>query len=291
MSEPTKTEAALPESQPENDVEYIKKSNRTILIDHYVDKDINNGSDEYRFHTFIRLNAKKKSFKNINFEHCVFDSCYFNNCAFDSCTFTGGRFIGSNFHKCNFVGCNFRYTVFERTQIDADILDSEAPLEENLRMRFSRSLRMNYQQLGDAKAVNKAIRVELEATSIYLYKSWSSNTTYYKKYSGFKRIFQFFKWLDFWIMDSIWGNGESALKLLRSVLLTIVFISFIDTINYHDPFNLKDYWHGFQNSSAIFFGFNIPSVYPELYIAFIASIRLTLFALFTAILVKRFNRR
>ena len=53
-------------------------------------------------------------------------------------------------------------------------------------MKFARTLRMNYQQLGFAESVNKAIQIELQATEIHLYKAWRSNEAYYrKKYAGF----------------------------------------------------------------------------------------------------------
>jgi len=158
-------------------------------------------------------------FKNVSFLHCVFEGCYINNCVFDSCDFTGCRFIASNFHQTTFAGCDFRYATFERTHIDSEILDSEAPKEENLRMHFSRSLRMNYQQLGDAKSVNKAISIELGAMSAYLYKSWISKETYYKhKYGGvLKSTIQLLRWIEFWLLHAIWGNGESILKLIRSL--------------------------------------------------------------------------
>ncbi len=168
-----------------NDDESFKLGNRAVMLDFYVSSDIENR--EFK-KIFIRLNAKKEKntkdkliFRNVNFNHCFFDNCYFNNCLFDTCSFIGCKFIGSNFHLCTFTGCNFRYAIFERTQIEDDILDKEAPLEENLKRIFARTLRMNYQQIGDAKAVNKAILLELNATSAYLKKSWSSKETYYSK--------------------------------------------------------------------------------------------------------------
>ncbi len=190
---------------------HLKKGNREVITDYYVPEDISDEPDEFKFKVFIRLNAKKIRFTKISFLHCIFDSCYLNNCVFDSCDFTGCRFIGSNFHQTSFRGCDFKFSTFERSQFDDDILISEAPKEENFRMHFARSLRMNYQQIGDAKATNKAIMIELGATSIYLYKSWRSGETYYKeKYPGFiKSIIQFVKWLEFWVLNFVWGNGES----------------------------------------------------------------------------------
>lgn len=196
-----------------------KNSNRKVATDFYVKEDVLDQPEEFKYMVFERLNAKGIKFKNVSFEHCVFNGCYFNNCVFDTCDFTGCRFIGSNFHQTAFRGCDFRYAIFERTQLDDDILISEAPREENLRMHFSRSLRMNYQQLGDSKAVNKAIMVELDAASVYLYKSWRSGETYYKeKYPGFfSGIIQFLKWIEFWVLNFIWGNGESILKFIRTI--------------------------------------------------------------------------
>ena len=164
----------------EGKVELLEKGNRDVITDFYVPKDIVDEPDDFRYKIFERLNAIKITFKNVSFLHCVFDGCYFNNCVFDTCDFTGCKFTGSNFHQTAFRGCDFRFTLFEHSQLDDDIVISEAPREENLRMHFARSLRMNYQQIGDAKAVNKAIKVELNATSIYLYKSWRSGETYYK---------------------------------------------------------------------------------------------------------------
>ena len=73
-----------------------------------------------------------------------------------------------------FTGCKFDYSIFERTLIDADLLDTECPGQENLKMRFARTLRMNFQQVGDAKAANRAIKVELQATMAHLHKAWRS---------------------------------------------------------------------------------------------------------------------
>jgi hypothetical protein len=74
--------------------------------------------------------------------------------------------VNTQFSGAKFSGCKFDYATFEKTLIDARVLDTECPGLENLKMRFARSLRTNFQQLGDADAVNKAMRVELSATEI-----------------------------------------------------------------------------------------------------------------------------
>lgn len=270
----------------------LKKGNREVITDFYIHSTVENEPKEYAFKIYVRLNAKKKTLRNVSFQHCVFDACYFNNCVFDSCDFTGCRFIGCNLHQSAFSGCKFEYAVFERCQIDDDILEREAPREENLKMRFARSLRMNFQQIGDAKAVNRAISHELEATSIYLKKSWSSSETYYRdKYPGWKKVPQFMKWIEFRVLDAIWGNGENTLKLLRAIIVVHLLIAFYDTYQFGNPWDIKTYLASLSASPGVFFGLANPHKYPIWFSSVIAATRLVGFAFLTAILVKRFGRR
>jgi len=279
-------------NQPD-EFELLQKGNRKVVTDFYVPKDIADEPDEFKYKIFERLNARKITFKNVSFTHCVFDGCYFNNCVFDTCDFTGCKFVGSNFHQTAFRGCDFRFTLFGHSQLDDDILISEAPREENLRMHFARSLRMNFQQTGDAKAVNKAITVELNATSIYLYKSWRSGETYYKeKYPGFfNGVVQFLKWVEFWLLNFIWGNGESIIKFIRTILITLIAIAVYDTNTNGSPLNIGFYWTSFLKSPAIFLGVLSPENFTTGIISLITGIKFVSFALLTTLLVKRFSRR
>ncbi|WP_443691181.1 pentapeptide repeat-containing protein [Pseudomonas sp.] len=272
--------------------EALLQGNREVITDLYVSKMVENEPKDYAFKVYLRLNAKKQTLRNVSFQHSVFDACYFNNCFFDSCDFTGCRFIGCNLHLSAFSGCKFEYAVFERCQIDDDILEREAPREENLKMRFARSLRMNFQQIGDAKAVNRAISQELKATLSYLKKSWSSSETYYRdKYPGWKKVPQFIKWLEFRTLDVIWGNGENTLKLLRAILVVHLLIAVYDTSQFGNPWDLKAYLGSLAVSPGVFFGISSPHPYPIWFSSIIAATRLVGFAFLTAILVKRFGRR
>lgn len=272
---------------------HLEKGNREVITDYYVPKDVVDEQESLRFKVFIRLNAKKITFRNVSFLHCIFDSCYLNNCVFDSCDFTGCKFLGSNFHQTAFKGCNFIFATFERCQIDDDILISEAPREENLRMHFARSLRANYQQVGDAKAANKAINVELEATSKYLYKSWKSKQTYYKeKYPGFlNSSIQFLKWIEFWVLHFIWGNGESILKFARTIVITLFLISIYDTYTNGNPLDLSEYWVNFLKAPSVFLGVSSPTNFSTGALSIITGIKFISIALLTTLLVKRFSRR
>lgn len=118
-------------------------SNRQHHLDEKFDSDVSNV--EYSNRLFVRLVAKGKRFENVDFKYTIFDTCYLRNCVFESCDFTGCRFIGTNFYGASFSGCKFDYAVFERTIIDSHILEIGCPGYENLKLRFARTLRMNFQ--------------------------------------------------------------------------------------------------------------------------------------------------
>ncbi len=263
---------------------------KTIETDKRVDEDISGVS--LSNHIFVRLGAKNKKFTNVNFAYTIFDHCYLRKCVFDSCDFTGARFNGSNLHESSFVGCKFDYCYFERTLVESDILDSSCPAFENLKLKFARTLRMNYQQLGDAQSVNKAIKVELKATEVHLRKSCRSNESYYRqKYRGWKRVKAYIDWMEFKTLDAIWGNGESVIKLIRAVCVVIVSIGIIDFLELEKNITLGDLTSALLGAPEIFIGVLIPEHYPKLYLTGIALVRLISIGFFLSIIVKRFNRR
>ena len=161
----------------------LADSGRQSEIDKKITADAKECSMSNRL--FVRLVAKERKFTKIDFKYSIFDGCYLRNCKFESCDFTGCRFINTNLHGSRFSGSNFQYASFEKTVIDVSILDTECPGPENLKARFARSLRTNYQQLGDAAGANKAMKVELEASEAHLHKAWASKEAYYRhKYKG-----------------------------------------------------------------------------------------------------------
>jgi pentapeptide repeat protein len=241
----------------------------------------------------VRFVAIKKRFTKVNFANSTFDSCYLRDCQFDSCNFSGVRFSSTNLHGAKFAGCIFDYATFERTVIDDAVLADNCPAHENLKMRFARSLRTNYQQLGDAAAANQAIRVELDATEIHLHKSWSSNDHYYRtKYAGFlKRTKQFASWVKFKILDYVWGNGESISALLRTVIAVVLAIAILDLATGPAPLSSNVVLGSLWRAPQIFFGISAPQYISPGWLTFITVIRLVSFGFFMAILIKRFNRR
>lgn len=290
MESPTNSETA-------NERSVLKPDDREKISDLWVDVASSSNkidNDQATFHrkVFTRLSAKKVTFKNVSFYQTVFDTCYFNNCVFDTCNFTGCRFVACNLNQSTFPGCKFEYAIFERTQVDDDILNS-APERNNLKLKFARTLRMNYQQIGDAKAVNRAIVVELEATDLFLKESWSSNSDYFrKKYVGLSRVWQLAKWIEFRALDFIWGNGESVTKLLRAIIWVIFGVAILDMIYTPGEKPFTGFLQSFFTAPALFLGVkSLPDTMPPMLSACIAALRLLGFAFLTAILVKRFGRR
>lgn len=269
---------------------YSENEFRKVITDHRFASD--ESDTKYDNHLFVRLSAKGRRFRNVDFRFSTFDACYLRDARFDSCDFTGCRFVATNLHGAKFSGCDFEYATFERTSVDPSILETECPSRENLRVRFARTLRMNYQQLGEAAAVNKAMKVELSATEVHLYKSWASSEEYYRrKYVGLLWFKAFYDWISFIIGDFIWGNGERALRLLRFVLLILACMTLYDVTNFGDPHVIGSYLSAFLRSSEVFMGIPAPPELPKPYVAAITLARLIAVGFLLSIILKKFNRR
>jgi Pentapeptide repeats (9 copies) len=270
--------------------EMMLPSNRTRIEDARFDVDISDVN--HSNHLFVRVVAKGRLFTRVDFRWSIFDSSYLRNCKFVSCDFTGCRFISNQFHGSSFSLCKFDYATFERTYIDDQILVSESPHLENIRMRFARTLRMNYQQTGDARAVNRAMRVELEAQKTHLYKAWRSEDSYFRlKYKGGRRVAMFLDWSRFKILDLVWGNGESLLKLGRAILVVLLAIALYDIVMFRDHWKVYSYLRAIVEAPQEFFGVRTPIYFSHSVLTAIVASRLLMFGLFTSIVVKRYNRR
>jgi hypothetical protein len=195
-------------------------------------------------------------------------------------------------HGSKFSGCKFEYAIFERTDLEADILDTECPGYENQKARFARTLRTNFQQIGNAAGANKAMKVELQATELHLYKAWHSNEAYYRrKYSGWHRFRMFAQWCEFKLLSYIWGNGESAYRLGISAVVLIVLAAIVDVFAFRDWHRAESYVDALIAMPAIFLGVQAPDSYPKLYLAALMFVRLIAIGFFLSIIIKRFNRR
>ena len=203
--------------------EHLRPSGREVTTDQAVAHDL--VRQDFCNYQFQRLVAINKKFTNCNFSFSEFDAAYLRKCIFDSCNFTGCKFTNANLRGSKFIGCTFGYAEFSNTYVEAEILDTGCPGQENKQQAFARTLQINYHQIGDAVAENNAIKIELEATRIHLHKAWRSRESYYRRrYNGFQRAKMFINWSVFVMLDFFCGNGESAAKLLRSLILLVLLI-------------------------------------------------------------------
>lgn len=241
---------------------------------------------------FQRLVAKKKRFEAVDFKYSIFETCYLRDCVFDSCDFTGCRFIGTNLAGSQFCGCTFNYATFERTIIDSDLLDTECPRHENVRLRFARSLRVNYQQLGDADSAHRALSIELRATAEHWLKAWTHAEPYHEgKYRGKKRLRALYQWFRVWSWDLLWGSGESPLKLFRSFCVFLVVITLVHAGTSSSPHRIDTFIYALSEAPQIFFGTLTPASIPRWILTGIVLVRFLTVGLFTSIVVKRLSRR
>jgi hypothetical protein len=268
---------------------HLISNRRRHIVDYKFGSDLNDARHYNRL--FVRTAAKGRSFTNVDFKYSIFESCYFRDCVFKDCNFTGCKFSSSNFRGSCFSNCKFDYASFDKTFVEPEILENSCPGFENLKLHFARSLRINYQSLGDAASVNRAMALELQATGIHLHKSWSSTEAYYRsKYQGVQRLRMFFRWFGFRFMDLIWGNGESAVKLLRATFALIVVMATIHLFVFKQT-TLFDAFRAIGYMPQVLLGVGSPEAYFGWYLALILLIRLILFGLFMSILIKRFSRR
>lgn len=265
-------------------------SDRKQVIDRIIEDDYKD--DDFSNCHFVRVIAKGQRFTKVDFKYTIFEDCYFRNCVFDSCNFIGCKFNKSNLSGSSFLGSKFDYANFDKTFIDDDILDHNCPGYDNVKYRFARNLRKNYQSIGDNEAVNKAIKIELNATESHLYKAWNSNETYYKKkYQKYDIAKMLLKWIKFKILEFIWGNGESLWKLIRFTLLFILLMVIVDVHISGDMMNVSDYITSLGKMPETFFSILKPENYSAIHLSIIYAFRLLVFALFISIIIKRFNRR
>ena len=270
--------------------EHFRPSGRELRTDQAVAHDL--AGEKFVNFQFHRLVASNKKFTNCDFSYSGFDAAYLRHCTFDSCNFTGCNFTNSNLRGSKFIGCKFDYAQFIHTFIEQEILDTGCPGQENLQQGFARSLRMNFHQIGDAAATNKAIKIELEATRIHLYKAWRSRESYYrKKYSKLKRIWKFFEWFNFKIWEIFWGNGESAIKLLRSLALLMFIISIFDVFYTRDTSLMSSYLKALLQAPEVFLGVTKPPEFSGLVLVGIAGLRYVMIACLASILIKRLSWR
>lgn len=236
----------------------------------------------------LRIFAVSITFKDVVFKQAVLSNCYFRNCTFIRCDFTGTQIKECYLKGSSFEACQFRYTTWEKTQLDEEFLDRCLPSEENLARDLVRSLRVNFSQIGNYDAVNKAAAIEVQLTGQHLFNAAYSKQTYYRsfqKYNGLRRLGYAGQHLRWKLFDYLWGNGESLVRVLLSGVAVIMLAAIVLATG---EMNLK-FTDALSLSFLSFWG--VGQLLPQTFAVSLTVARFFLFGLFMAILVKRLSRR
>ena len=243
--------------------------------------------DDFTRHELVRVFAVGKVFTKVIFKQAKFVGCYFRNCRFIGCDFTGAFVKETNLRGSQFENCTFRYTSWEKSHLDDDFLDHCLPSEENLARDLVRSLRVNFAEIGNYEAVNRAASIEVHLTGQHLYKAAYSNESYYRsKYKGWQRLSHAARHIRWKGLDLLWGNGESIVRIIICSLVAIVAVSIFyareSKLAFGDAF-LESLWQ--------FWGKQYAHAMPPIYSLLLTITQFVAFGLFMAILVKRLSRR
>lgn len=235
-----------------------------------------------------RVFAVKKTFVDVSFKQSEITQCYFRNCRFIRCDFTGTSISRSNFRGSQYEECKFHYSAWEHTILDEEFLDNCLPSEENLARDLVRSLRVNFGQIGNYSAVNKAASIEVSLTGLHLFHAAYSKQSYYRaKYRGWNRIVHGVRHAKWKALDLLWGNGESLYRIVICGLFVIVASAAL--LSWQDP--LFSWPASLGVVATAFWGSNTTPPVPGDYLAVLTAVRFILFGLFMAILIKRLSRR
>jgi hypothetical protein len=264
----------------------IKDHRKEKLEDKEFDSDV---TESFERKELVRLFAVGITFTGVVFKQAVLVNCYFRNCTFIRCDFTGTQIKDCNLKGSSFEACQFRYTSWEKTILDEDFLDRCLPPEENLARDLVRSLRVNFAQIGNYDAVNKAAAIEVALTGEHLYNAAYSRQGYYRswpKYQGINRLRYVGQHLRWKALDLLWGNGESILRVLLSGAVAIgaaaaLLVNLTTNLQYLDALSL---------CFLTFWGLATQPNPLALTVA-LTMCRFVLFGLFMAIVVKRLSRR
>lgn len=237
---------------------------------------------------FSRVYAVDVAFLDVSFKQCDFSRCYFRNCRFIRCDFTGANIKESNLRGSQFEECNFRYTSWEKTFLDEHFLDTCLPSGENLARDLARSLRVNFSQIGNYEAVNKAASIEVSLTGQHLYNAAYSLQSYYRaKYKGWSRVVHAMGHARWKALDLLWGNGESIVRIATTSSVVIVVAALLLMRGDSQLLFSDAIWTTF----SLFWGVVGGMKLPDFYVPVLTIIRFVLLGLFMAILVKRLSRR
>ena len=235
----------------------------------------------------LRVYAVGIAFKGVSFKQSLISSCYFRNCRFEDCDFTGAQLRDSNLKGSTFSSCKFAYSTWEKTLLDDHFLDACLPSEENLARDLVRTLRVNFAQIGNYEAVNRAAGLEVKLTGQHLYNAAYSNQAYYRhKYPTGARLTHAFRHACWKLLDLLWGNGESLLRVLVTGMLAVL----VAAAWLLGSGSASTFSGALRASFVAFWGVHLDALPAAIGVS-VSIARYVVLGLLMAILVKRLSRR
>ena len=172
--------------------------------------------------------------------------------------------------------------------IEGDVITHNQVAKLTMPLHLARSLRVNFSQIGNYEAVNKAASIEVSLTGQHLYNAAYSRQSYYRsKYKGWSRVMHAVRHARWKALDLLWGNGESIVRVASAGLAFIV-VTALALMQGDSKVLFSDaLWSTFSH----FWGVQGGTAIPGSYAVTLTVIRYVLLGLFMAILVKRLSRR
>jgi hypothetical protein len=290
-------------SRQKTSLEFMPESGNLLLFSDQLQDNFEKSKANITASSFIRLGMKESVFQDCSFTQSNFGDSYFRNAVFRNVRFTGSSFRFCNFEKATFQACDFRYSNFFHCKLPKDEIISCLPPEPNLRRDLARNLRLNFEMIGDKKAADTFLNIEIQADEDELKAIFFSRTEYYK--SHYKLLGQLqagVKFLISKLSGMIWGYGHRIGRLILSYFLTTCFLSLI-TCFAHVKFLVSSnsvprkltFWESINMGFCETVGASSPSFVPLTLggqiITLSASLLGTLFlALLAATLYRRISR-
>lgn len=245
------------------------------------------GPESFEQKELVRVFAVGVTFRGVSFKQALIASCYFRNCRFIECDFTGAQFKESSLRGTNFSSCKFAYSTWEKTFLEDRFLDACLPSEENLARDLVRTLRVNFAQIGNYEAVNRAAALEVRLTGQHLYNAAYSQQSYYRhKYRGLDRAQHAAQHAGWKALDLLWGNGESLVRVLVAGAVSVGIAALcLGSSAPELPLSERA-----ERSLLGFWGIGTQAL-PESIALGLTLARYLFLGLFMAILVKRLSRR
>jgi hypothetical protein len=181
-----------------------------------------------KFSSLVRLAMKGAKVKNGDFLQCVFDEVYARHALFENVNFSGSYFKNCNFSNSTFYHCDLSFCKFEKCDLPYKSIMSCLPSEPNIRRELARSLKVNYQGLGNKKIADIFLDIEIEANEQELMAIFKSSETYYKqRYDWGQRFSSLFEWGWLKAAGLVWGYGHRILRLIISYLVLMSSLSIL----------------------------------------------------------------